>query len=256
MLFVAYSQVDKKWCDDLLTMATPLTKYGGVPIFSDTDIVAGALWRSTIQKSLDKATVAILLVSRHFFASKFITEVELPYILKAREMRGLPVLWILVSQCLYENTPLGAIQAALPTAISLEEMQEAKRGAALKTLCRKAEAAWKASERPSMALALQGRKVQFKMEMLKLLTRPTMRRAEVFVRADRSNDWYHTGAVLPGSVGCTCYFGTDRTKPGTGFHIIAITTDSPVPHQHGKPTKPWPWPGTRTRSEEVRVIRV
>jgi len=93
-------------------MAAPLTKYGGMQVFSDTDIAAGALWRSTIQKSLDKSTVVVLLVSRHFLKSPFITDVELPYILKARNSRGLSVLWVLVSHCLYEETPLQPIQAA------------------------------------------------------------------------------------------------------------------------------------------------
>src|ERR1051326_8121963 len=115
MIFVSYSQVDAKYCQDLLTMAAPLTKYGGMQIFSDADIAAGASWPSTIQKSLDKASVAVLLVSRHFLRSRFIMDIELPYILKARNVRGLEILWVLVSHCLYEETPLQPIQAALPT---------------------------------------------------------------------------------------------------------------------------------------------
>ena len=253
MIFVAYSHVDMEWCDDLLTMAAPLTRYGGLQIFSDTDIAAGALWRSTIQKSLDKATVAVLLVSRHFLESKFIMDVELPYILNARNARGLQVLWVLVSECLYEKTALASIQAALPTDISLEELSKAKKSAALKTLCRKIDDAWKASERPSLDPALDGMKVQKRMDNLKLLTRPVTRRVEIFVRADNSGAWYHQGAVLSGKVACTCHFGAETTKPDTGFHIVAITTDAEVPHQHGKPTKPLP--SYRTRSKEVRVIR-
>src|ERR1041385_1795083 len=99
---------------DLLTMAAPLQRYGGINVWSDTDIAIGSKWQSTIRNSLDKAAVAVLLVSRHFLESKFISEVELPYILNAWRQRGLKVLWVMVSHCLYEETPLEAIQAALP----------------------------------------------------------------------------------------------------------------------------------------------
>src|SRR5947209_13817436 len=61
MIFLSYSHADARWCQELLTMAAPLTKYGGMQIFSDSDIRAGASWRSTIQKALDQATVAVLL---------------------------------------------------------------------------------------------------------------------------------------------------------------------------------------------------
>jgi len=66
-------------------MAAPLTKTVGVRIFSDTEIIPGVSWDSTIQNALEKATVAILLVSRHFLGSQFITDVELPCLLQARK---------------------------------------------------------------------------------------------------------------------------------------------------------------------------
>jgi len=110
MIFISYSHNDSKWSEDLLTMAAPLQKYGGITVWSDADIAAGSKWRSTIQSSLDKAAVAVLLVSRHFLKSEFIMNVEFPYILRARESRGLRVLWILVSDCLYKETALEPIR--------------------------------------------------------------------------------------------------------------------------------------------------
>ena len=156
MIFVGYSHVDAKSCQDLLAMAAPLTKYQGMQIFSDADIPTGASWRATIQKSLEKATVAVLLVSRHFFTSRFITDVELPYILKARNARGLETIWVLVSHCLFEETPIQPIQAALPTETPLEDMSEAKRSAALKAVCRKIADAWRAAETPKLDTKLSG----------------------------------------------------------------------------------------------------
>jgi hypothetical protein len=234
-------------------MAAPLTRYGGLQMFSDSDITAGASWRSTIQKSLDKSVVAVLLVSRYFLESKFIMEVELPYILKARGARSLVVVWFLVSDCLYKHTPLGEIQAVLPTKSPLEAMRKADQSAALKTVCEKIEAAWMAAEQPKLNMALHGKKVQQRMENLQILARPATRRTEIFIRPDNSADWYHQGSVNPGHEERTCHFGSVTIRTGSGFHVLAMTTDAPVPHQGGKPTDPLP--KARTRVEGLRVIR-
>ena len=235
MIFISYSHVDAKWCNDLQTMAAPLKNYD-IQVFSDAGIAPGASWPSTIQESLDKATVAVLLVSRHFLEARFIKDIELPYILKARETRGLEVLWVLVSACLYEKSPLQHIQAALPAHTALEEMSEPKRNVALKALCLKMVDASQAAETPRLDPLLDGKKLPRRVENLKLLARPATRRTEVFIRPDNSGDWYHQGPVHPGTVALTCHFGSETTKADTGFHVIAITTDEAVPDQHGKPT--------------------
>lgn len=83
MIFICYSHEDASWRDELLTMAAPLEKTGR-KFFADLDIVAGSDWRAAIQNALDRTSVAVLLVSRHFLKSKFIMERELPYFLAAR----------------------------------------------------------------------------------------------------------------------------------------------------------------------------
>jgi hypothetical protein len=253
MVFISYSHADAKWSQDLLKMAAPLQLYGGINVWSDADIAAGSKWRATIQQSLDKAAVAVLLISRHFLTSKFIMEVEMPCILKGREQRGLTVLWAMVSHCLYEETPLQAIQAVIPPAIPLEGMREVEKNAALKAICLAIKSAWLSYECPVINPALNGAKVQRRMENLHVLASPARRRVEVFVRADNTNAWYHQGPILEGRVALTCNFGNEKTTPGTGYHILAITTNAPVPHQQGKPTKRLP--KERTRSKEARVLR-
>lgn len=252
MVFISYSHRDKKWCDELLTMAAPLIK-SGIPVFSDSDVAAGESWSLEIQKALDDSVVAVLLVSRHFLHSSFIMNVETPYILKASATRGLAILWVPVSHCLFEETPLRDIQAAIPTETPLEDLPDSKRNAALKIICRKIGDAWRAAETPVLDPALAGRAVLTKVEDLKLLARPAIRRTEIFIRPDNSAEWYHQGPILPGQTSRTCHFGNEKTKPGTGFHILAMTTDAPVPHQGGKPTKPLP--KSRTQSNELRVLR-
>ena len=231
-------------------MAAPLSKYGGLRPLSDLDIGAGADWRKSIKEFLEKAEIAVLLVSRHFLNSDFIMNEEVPEILAARGARGLQVIWVLVSSCLYEDTFLESIQAALPTNLPLEDMTEAKKNASLKSICGKIKETF---EKPVLDPALNGTRVSQRMRDFKLFLRPSTRRAEIFVRADNSGDCYHQGAVPAGALRCTCYFGNDKTVPGTGFHIIAITTEAAIPNQGGKPTTPFPI--SRTRAEEIRVLR-
>jgi hypothetical protein len=250
MIFVAYSHVDDGWRKDLCTMAAPLRKYGGLQPYSDRDIKPGGNWREEINKFLSSATVAVLLVSRHFLASKFIMEVELPAILEARKTRKLEVVWVLASHCLWKETELEPLQAVLPTSVSLEDMSEAKKSAALKAICDQIK---DVMETPVLDPALAGRAVTRKMEDLKLLARPAIRRVEIFIRADNSGDWYHQGGIAAGKQHCTCSFGTNQNQPITGYHIIAMTTKAHVPHQGGKPTKPLP--NFIKLANEVRVLR-
>jgi hypothetical protein len=251
MIFVAYSHKDEKWLTEFETMAAPLKKYGGLKPQSDKDIKSSEDWRKRIDEMLKQADVAILLVSRHFLSSHFITTVELPQILKARNDRGLKIIWVLVSQCLWEETELEKIQSPVPTSIGLQDMSEGNSMAALKKVCGVIKEVF---EKPALNKVIQGVSVGIKAEHLKVLERPCTRRVEVFIRADNSEDWWHQGWIDAGKQNITCHFGTAKTPPNVGFHIIGMTTEAPVPHQGGKPTKPLP--KYRQLSDgDVRVIR-
>lgn len=94
-------------------MLVPLVR-GGLNIWSDKQIQAGDDWRQEIEDQLSKATVAVLLVSPKFIASDFIHKKELPPLLEAARQKGLRVLWVPISDSLYERTPIGSYQAAHP----------------------------------------------------------------------------------------------------------------------------------------------
>ncbi len=154
--------------------------------FTDRNIVAGEDWRSAIQNALDRTAVAVLLVSRHFLKSKFIIERELPFFLSARNGRGLAVVWVLLSECVWEETPIVSIQAALPTNRPLEAQPADGKNKALKDLCRQIDRAWNASENPKLNGAFEGKKVQQMMDKFQVLAHPVNRRVEIFVRRDNS----------------------------------------------------------------------
>ena len=66
-------------------------------IWNDTQLIPGNRWEEEIHHQLKKASIAVLLVSADFLASKFISEVELPSILTSERERGLDVIPVFVS---------------------------------------------------------------------------------------------------------------------------------------------------------------
>lgn len=133
-LFISYSHADRPWVDRLQTMIRPLVRSEAPRLWDDSSIPPGAKWRAEIEKALATAKVALLLVSAEFLASEFVTNRELPVLLEAAEQEGLRILWVCLSPCFYEATPIGDYQAVLPPGQLLEEMGPVQQRGALKTI--------------------------------------------------------------------------------------------------------------------------
>jgi len=90
-------------------------------IWHDGEIQAGQDWDTEIKDNLAAATIVILLVSRHFNASKYIADVELPPILERRTKGTVEIIPIIVSAIHLSSTALGDIQC-----IPVDELQRLK----------------------------------------------------------------------------------------------------------------------------------
>jgi WD40 repeat protein len=145
-VFISYSHRDRLWLDRLHTMLAPLVRGGAISLWADTAIRHGDRWRQQIAEALASARVAVLLVSDHFLASDFIANSELPPLLAAAESDGVLILWIYLSACLYEETPIQAYQAAHDLNRSLDEMSEAEQKRVLAGVCRQIK---EAASRPA-----------------------------------------------------------------------------------------------------------
>jgi hypothetical protein len=110
-VFISYSHQDALWLKRLNTGLTPSIRNGKVVVWDDTQINPGADWRKAIERALDQAIVAVLLVSPDFLASNFIAKRELPNLLEAAKNEDLRILWIAVRPSVYKDTPLEAYQA-------------------------------------------------------------------------------------------------------------------------------------------------
>ena len=96
-VFVSYSHNDLPVLEDLLPYLTTLERDDIVEIWSDEKLRGGERWRDEIGAALDAATVAVLLISQQFLASKFIYEEELPRILERQAKAALTVLPVYLS---------------------------------------------------------------------------------------------------------------------------------------------------------------
>ena len=110
-IFISYAHSDEKWLSKLKTHLKVLSKYYTIDYWEDTKLRGGDKWKEEISKAISKANVAILLVSTEFLASDFISNDELPPILRKAQDEGTRILPLIVSPCAYEESELGQFQA-------------------------------------------------------------------------------------------------------------------------------------------------
>jgi hypothetical protein len=144
-VFISYAHEDnespdpgKQWLNRLLQHLKPLVFQKQVKAWSDTAIKPGERWQEAINKQLQNAKVAVLLVSPAFMASEFIRHSELPVLLKKAEENGVTVLPIILRRSSFTTTTfkypdpadgpeelsLSAFQSANPPNKPLNAMNE------------------------------------------------------------------------------------------------------------------------------------
>ncbi len=95
-VFISYSHADLEFLQRLQIHLKPLEKNSIIDLWDDTKIAAGTKWKHQIEEALQRARIAILLISADFLASDFIVENELPPILKNAEEKGTTILPVVV----------------------------------------------------------------------------------------------------------------------------------------------------------------
>ncbi|MCB1743301.1 MAG: protein kinase [Gammaproteobacteria bacterium] len=134
-VFISYSHRDKPWLDAFQRMLKPAVEADILDLWSDHRIDAGTRWQQEIERALDSAQVALLLVSDSFLESDFIARHELPRILSAAQNRGLIVFWVPLTPALHELSPLASLQASWDPNRPLIGLDEAGRAEAIRVIC-------------------------------------------------------------------------------------------------------------------------
>lgn len=124
-IFISYAHSDRKWLEKLTQHLKVLKKhFDPIEYWEDTKLKGGDKWREEITKAIDKANVAILLVSTAFLASDFISSDELPPILRKAQDEGTIVLPLIVSPCDFEDSELGDFQVINSPDKTLADLQK------------------------------------------------------------------------------------------------------------------------------------
>jgi hypothetical protein len=126
-VFVSYAHKDARWLTRLQVHLMPLARHHEIDLWDDTKIDSGMDWRTEIDRALQSAAVAVLLVSAHFLASDFIAKNELPPLLAAAEHGGTLVLPIIVAPSMFLQSPeLSRYQAVNDPSRPLIDMPKGK----------------------------------------------------------------------------------------------------------------------------------
>lgn len=122
-IFISYAHEDEKWLERLKKHLKVLARYSdNIEYWEDTKLRGGDKWREEITKAIEKANVAILLVSTDFLASDFISSDELPPILRKAEEDGTRIIPLIVSPCSFEYSELSDFQAINSPDVTLTDM--------------------------------------------------------------------------------------------------------------------------------------
>lgn len=135
--FVSYSHKDQDFRLEFEQHVSMLRANGYLYIWSDQEIEVGGPWQKAIRDAIEKAGLAVLLVTPGFIASTFIRFDELPLILRRQRDKRMHVFWIPVADCDLTDTGLEDLQAACDTKTPLLAMELQARNTVLKGIVQK-----------------------------------------------------------------------------------------------------------------------
>lgn len=137
-VFISYSHRDKEHLQRLLIHLSPYTRTYGFKIWDDTQINASDIWLEEIEKALEEAIAAVLLISADFLASDFINTKEVPVLLEAAEKRGVNIIPVIIKPSAFSEIPeISKFQAANNPQNPIISLTEAEKEATWADLAKK-----------------------------------------------------------------------------------------------------------------------
>ena len=102
-VFISYARADKPTLELIKRHFKPLENR--IDFWDDSRIQTSQQWLPEIRAAMGRAKVALMLLSADFFASKFVTQEELPKLLKAAQDDGVLIMFLVVKPCMLEEYP-------------------------------------------------------------------------------------------------------------------------------------------------------
>lgn len=109
-MFIAYSHQDKNHLEELRVTLSPLIRNNKVKIWFDGEIKPGDVWDAEIKKEIHSADIILLLLSTYSLNSDYFYEKEVNDALSRHDKGMARVIPILISPCLWDETPLQILQ--------------------------------------------------------------------------------------------------------------------------------------------------
>ncbi|MGE5342492.1 MAG: tetratricopeptide repeat protein [Candidatus Omnitrophota bacterium] len=102
-IFISYSHEDTAFKEMLVKQLKVLELEGDLDLWEDSRIETGTDWFPEIEKAINNAHIAVLMISAGFLTSNFIKSNEVPPILERRKNEGLIVLPLFVKPCPWKS---------------------------------------------------------------------------------------------------------------------------------------------------------
>ena len=109
-IFISYSHKNESLKDEFRSMIAPLERAGAWKVWDDRYLLPGDEWNTEILKQLSEANVIVLLLTKEFFNSNYIYNIELTRAVERHEAGKALLIGVVVSPCLWEETPLSRVQ--------------------------------------------------------------------------------------------------------------------------------------------------
>lgn len=97
--------------DELRVHLAPLSQRFDFGVWSDMNIAGGDSWEAEIDAAIRKASIALVLVSADYLASKWISNRELPRLLERVEKDEIRIIPVILRPSAWAHTPLAYFQA-------------------------------------------------------------------------------------------------------------------------------------------------
>lgn len=111
LVFISYSRKDEKWRARLQTFLKPAVDSGLISLWDDRQLETGDKFNEEINRAIDKASVAVLLISAEYLASDWVVKMEAPALLERMEAGGVRIFPILLRSCPWQSVYwLGRLQ--------------------------------------------------------------------------------------------------------------------------------------------------
>ncbi|HEU4557893.1 MAG TPA: toll/interleukin-1 receptor domain-containing protein [Longimicrobium sp.] len=127
LVYISYSLEDLRFVEQLLIFLRPYIRSGEFETWDDGAIAVGGNWQPEMDQAIDRADVAIVLVSPTYLAQSSTEDHELHRLLERQKEGGLRILPLIVLPSAWAHTPLVYLPVWPRNGRALDELSELQR---------------------------------------------------------------------------------------------------------------------------------